>query len=154
MPHAEQGLYVSPLPAELRKSSLVGAEVILPTGMRHLDFDALTDKDKAVFRDGLFNNGAIVIRNQQGLDPAVLPNIGKFFDETAWDIHSGGEKTVTDKKNILAQNRGARVPRAPQVSVIGKGKWVGYEGLPDLDLKHVVSRYPRVLPRREGHLWF
>ncbi|KAK8066203.1 Clavaminate synthase-like protein [Apiospora hydei] len=66
-----------------------------------------------------------------------MPQIGRFFDETAWDIHSGGEKMVTDAKNILSQNRGARVPRAPQVSIIGKGKWTGYEELPDLDLKHV-----------------
>jgi hypothetical protein len=140
MPHVEEALRIEPLPTEVRKHSLIGAEVILPTGMRYLDTGALTEQDKKVLRDGLFNNSVLVFRNQQGLDPSSMPKIGKFFDETAWNIHSGGEKKMSNQKNILSQNRGARVPRAPQVTVIGKGKWTGHEGLDELDLKHVVSR--------------
>lgn len=139
MPHIEEPLRVDPLPAELRKDSKVGAVVTLPTGMPYLDTEALSEQDQKTLRDGLFNHGAIVIRNQQGLDPSLMPKIGKFFDPTAWDIHSGGEKVVSDKKNILSMNRGARVPRAPQVNIIGKGKWTGHEDIPELDLKHVVS---------------
>lgn len=145
MPHCEEPLRVDPLPEGLRKSSLIGAEVTLPTGMQLLDLDALSDQDKKTLRDGLFDNGVVVIHNQQGLDPEVMPKIGHLFDLTAGDVHSGGDKVVTDKKNILAQNRGSRVPRAPQVTIIGKGKWTGHEGLPELDLKHVVWATTSVL---------
>ncbi|KAK8038315.1 sulfonate dioxygenase [Apiospora phragmitis] len=137
MPHVVEPLRVVSLAAEIRKQSGIGAEVILPPSMKHLDLDGLSDEEKATLRASLFDHGVLVVRNQQGLDPQVMPKVGRFFDETAWDIHSGGEKMVTDAKNILSQNRGARVPRAPQVSIIGKGNWTGYEGLPDLDLKHV-----------------
>lgn len=139
MPHIEEPLRVTPLPKDVRKDSLLGGEVTLPTGMKLLDLDALSEQDKKTLREGVFNNGVIVIRGQDGMSPAVMPKIGKFFDESAWDVHSGGPKMVTDKKNILSQNNGARVPRAQQVSVIGKGKWYGHEGIPELDLKHVVS---------------
>ncbi|KAF2084924.1 alpha-ketoglutarate dependent xanthine dioxygenase [Saccharata proteae CBS 121410] len=137
MPHFDEPLRISPLAADIRKATMLGAEAILPTGMPILDLEKLSAADKENLRNGVFKNGVVVVRNQQGLDPATLPKIAKIFDETAWDIHSGGEKMVTDQKNILAQNRGARIPRAPQVSVIGKGKFVDYEGLPELDLKHV-----------------
>lgn len=140
MPHVQEALRVEPLPAEVRRQSLIGAEVILPTGMRYLDPEALAEPDKKTLREGLFKHGVLVFRNQDGINPAIMPEIGKFFDETAWNIHSGGEKKMSNKKNILSQNRGARLPRAPQVTVIGKGKWTGHEGLDELDLKHVVSR--------------
>ncbi|KAK7934907.1 sulfonate dioxygenase [Apiospora marii] len=137
MPHVVESLRVVPLGAELRKQSELGAEVVLPSSMKHLDFESLSEEEKTTLRSGLFDNGVLVVRNQQGLDPNVMPRIGRFFDETAWDINSGGENMLTDSKSILSKNRGARVPRAPQVIIIGKGKWTGYEGLPDLDLKHV-----------------
>ncbi|KAH9906293.1 alpha-ketoglutarate dependent xanthine dioxygenase [Xylariomycetidae sp. FL2044] len=137
MPHLSEPLRVCPVPDSERKSSLLGAEVVLPSGMQHLDPDALNDADAQALREGLFRHGVVVVRNQQGLDPAVMPRIGKFFDATARDIHSGGDKMVTDAKNILSLNRGARVPRAPQVTIIGKGKFAGHEGIPELDLKHV-----------------
>lgn len=138
MPHFEEVLRVTPLPADLRKDSLIGAEVTLPQGMQHLDPDKLSDKDTQTLRDGLFNHGVVVIRNQQSLDPTIMPRLAHVFDATAGVVHSGGDKVVSDKKNILAQNNGSRVPRAPQVTVIGKGKWLGHEGIPELDMKHMV----------------
>ncbi|KAF2708056.1 hypothetical protein K504DRAFT_477543 [Pleomassaria siparia CBS 279.74] len=137
MSHAVEPLSVPPLPAELRKSTLLGTKVTLPTSMGHIDISALSESDKETLCSGLFENGVVVIRNQQGLDPNVVPQLGRFFDAAAWDIHSGGEKMVTDEKNILSVNRGARVPRAQQVSVIGKGRFLGHEGIEELDLKQV-----------------
>ncbi|KAI1339805.1 alpha-ketoglutarate dependent xanthine dioxygenase [Xylariaceae sp. FL0016] len=137
MPHLSEHLRIAPLPPSERKASLLGGEVILPSGMRYLDPDALNDVDKESLRNGLFQHGVLVVRDQQGLDPVLMPHIGKFFDETAWDVHSGGDKMVTDAKNILSLNMGARIPRAPQVQVIGKGKFEGHEGIPELNLKHV-----------------
>ncbi|KAF2635709.1 alpha-ketoglutarate dependent xanthine dioxygenase [Massarina eburnea CBS 473.64] len=137
MPHAAEPLTVRRLPEAQGKSSHLGAEARLPTGMQHIDLFALSEDDKQALREGLFENGVVVIRNQQGLDPNVMPQIGKFFDSTAWDIHSGGVKMVTDAKNILSVNRGARIPRAQQVSVIGKGRFRDHEGIEELDLKHV-----------------
>ncbi|KAI9733894.1 MAG: hypothetical protein M1834_002549 [Cirrosporium novae-zelandiae] len=138
MPHFHEPLLVSPLPPSLRKSSRVGATITLPQSMPLLSLSSLTPADKETLRNAVFNHGVVVIPNQQGIEPTLLPELAKIFDDTAQDIHSGGRKQVTDTKNILAQNRGARIPRAPQVSVIGKGRFRGYEGLVgDLDLKHV-----------------
>lgn len=106
MRHVVESLRVMPLRAELRKESRIGAEVILPPSMKHLDLERLSDVEKTTLRSGLFDNGVLVFRNQQGLDPNVMPQIGRFFDGTAWDIHSGGERIVTDAMNILSKNRG------------------------------------------------
>ncbi|KAK8136158.1 sulfonate dioxygenase [Apiospora sp. TS-2023a] len=86
MPHVVESLRVVPLRAEVRKTSQIGAEVILPPSMKHLDFGGLSDDEKATLRSGLFDNGVLVVRNQQGLDPNVMPQIGRFFDETAWHM--------------------------------------------------------------------
>lgn len=106
MPHVVESLRVVPLRPKLRKQSGLGAEVVLPASMQHLDLDGLSDEEQATLRSGLFDNGVLVVRKQRGLDPNVMPRIGRFFDETAWDIHSGGEKMVSDSKNILSKNRG------------------------------------------------
>ncbi|KAH9810916.1 alpha-ketoglutarate dependent xanthine dioxygenase [Teratosphaeria destructans] len=138
MPHAtEKAIQIIPLSTELRKDSQLGAEVVLPDHVEYLDPAKLTTDDLEILRQGLFENGVLVIRNQSGLYPAVLPQLAKVFDPTAKDIHSGGEKQVTDPKNILSENRSARIPRAPQVTVIGQGIIEGHEGLPMLNLKHV-----------------
>ncbi|KAK8191992.1 alpha-ketoglutarate dependent xanthine dioxygenase [Phyllosticta capitalensis] len=134
---APSPLRVVPLPAELRKSSQLGAEVVLPSGMHHLSLDKLTEQEKTTLKDGLYQHGILVVRDQHGIHPGVMPQIGKFFDETAGEIHSAGEKMVTDKRNILSQNRGARNPRATQVGIIGKGRFDNVEGCLNLDLKHV-----------------
>lgn len=130
-------LQIIPLPVEIRKQSLIGAEVVLPSSMTLLDLSRLSNIDKDTLRNGLYNHHVLVIRNQLGISPAVLPEIGKLFDETAWNIHSGGLRVVKDPGNILAANKAARIPRAPQVSVIGQGDFKNYEGV-DLSLKHVV----------------
>lgn len=137
---APSPLRVVPLPAELRKSSQLGAEVVLPSGMHYLSLDNLTEQEKKTLKDGLYQHGILVVRDQHGIHPGVMPQIGKFFDDTAGEIHSAGEKMVTDRRNILSQNRGARNPRATQVGIIGKGRFDNVEGCLNLDLKHVVCR--------------
>ncbi|KAK7560575.1 alpha-ketoglutarate dependent xanthine dioxygenase [Phyllosticta citricarpa] len=119
---APSPLSIVPLPDELSKSSQIGAEVVLPSGMRYLSLENLTAQEKATLRDGLYQHGVLV---------------GKFFDETAGETHSAGRKMVTDKRNILSENRGARNPRATQVGIIGKGRFENVEGCLNLDLKHV-----------------
>lgn len=139
MPHIIESLRVTPLDASLRKDTALGAEVELPTSMKLLNPLQLSSDDRQRLQQGLFENGVLVMRNQDGIDPAVLPQLAKVFDPRAKDIHSGGAKQVTDKKNILALNNCSRIPRAPQVTVIGKGNTAGHEGIEDLELKHLVS---------------
>lgn len=146
MPHMIESLIVTPLDAGLRKDAALGAEVELPTSMKLLNPSHLSFDDRQRLQQGLFENGVLVIRNQEGIDPAVLPQLAKLFDPTAKDIHSGGAKQVTDKKNILALNNCSRIPRAPQVTVIGKGNTAGHEGIEDLELKHLVS-IPCAIPK-------
>ncbi|CRL29300.1 Taurine catabolism dioxygenase TauD/TfdA [Penicillium camemberti] len=125
------------LPDEIRQSSAIGAEVQLPPGMVMLDLDRLTDNDKDTLRKALFENQVVVIRKQKGIDPTVLPKLAKIFDPNASDIHSAGEKAVSDPKNILSAYKAGRIPRAPQVGIIGSGKFQDYEGLKDLEVVHL-----------------
>lgn len=138
MPHRLGKIEVLPLGPELRKETELGAEVILPSSMPLLDVSALTHEDEENLKAGLFEHQVLVIRNQEGIDPAMLPRLARIFDPTLKEIHSGGKNQVTDEKNILSQNNCSRIPRAPQVTVIGSGNTAGHEGIQDLELKHVV----------------
>ncbi|KAL3472726.1 alpha-ketoglutarate dependent xanthine dioxygenase [Aspergillus californicus] len=128
---------ITPLDSSLRLDSQIGAEVSLHKSMPLLDPNALSSADKTTLRAALYEHNVLVIRDQQGIDPAVLPQIGKLFDDTACDIHSGGRDAVRDPKNILAANRSARIPDAPQVSVIGQGDFRNYRGIDELALRHL-----------------
>ncbi|KAJ5782869.1 hypothetical protein N7457_004643 [Penicillium paradoxum] len=131
------GLTFNLLPDEIRQSSAIGAEIQLPPGMSTLKLDQLTDNDKNVLRKALFENQVVVIRNQKGIDPTVLPELAKIFDPNASDIHSAGEKAVSDPRNILSAYKAGRIPRAPQVGIIGSGKFQNYEGLEALEVVHL-----------------
>ncbi|KAJ4358785.1 uncharacterized protein N0V89_003369 [Didymosphaeria variabile] len=123
--------------SELRKSTSLGAEVILPEYMTLLNPKSLSDAEKEVLRKAFFDNGILVIRNQAGIEPQVLYDIADLLDPDHLPYHSGGQKQVTDLKNILSQNNCSRIPRAPQVTVIGSGHVQDYEGIEELDLKHL-----------------
>jgi hypothetical protein len=56
----------------------------------------------------------------------------KVFDPNATDIHSAGEKAVSNPKNILSAYKAGRKTRAPQVGIIGSGKFQDYEGIKEL----------------------
>jgi alpha-ketoglutarate-dependent taurine dioxygenase len=144
MPHHITPLRVEPLSGALQKSSQLGAEVILPESMTLFDPKSLSDDEKATLQRGFFDHGVLVIRDQQGLDPQVLHDIAELLDPQPLHFHSGGEKQVTDPRNILSQNNCSRIPRAPQVTLIGQGHIEEYEGISELDLKHLVrrSRFP------------
>lgn len=140
MPHSISPLRVVPLDSATCKDSKLGAEVLLPESDKLLSPTTLSEQDRATLRQGLFDHGVLIVRNQQGLNPRVLYEIAQLIDPQAGDIHSGGEKAVVDPKNILSKNNAARIPRAPQVVLIGQGRIEGHEGVPQLDLKHVVRR--------------
>lgn len=132
------GLWFEKLPSDIRQSSAIGAEVHFPSTMATLNVESLTEEDKDVLRRALFENQVIVIRKQKGVDPKTLPQLAKVFDPTASDIHSAGEKAVSDPRNILSAYKAGRIPRAPQVGIIGSGKFTNYEGLDDLEVIHLV----------------
>jgi hypothetical protein len=136
------------LPDEVRQSSAIGAEVHLPPGMPMLDLERLTERDKETLQEALFRNQVIVIRGQKGIDPTVLPKLAKIFDPNASDIHSAGEKAVSDPKNILSAYKAGRIPRAPQVGIIGSGKFQNYEGLDELEVVHLVRPTRRYISQR------
>lgn len=70
---ADTKLSFKPLPKAVRQESCIGAEVALPEGMDILDLEALTEGDKDNLRRALFRYQVVVIRNQTGIDPAVIP---------------------------------------------------------------------------------
>lgn len=133
-------LTYAPLGSDIRQDSAIGAEVKLPPGMPLMNPKDLSAPDKESLRRALFENQVVVIRNQQGIDPTVLPDLAKVFDESASDIHSAGEKAVSDPRNILSAYKAGRIPRAPQVGIIGTGKFENYEGLESLELVHLVRQ--------------
>lgn len=134
---AHNGLTFAPLPKDIRQESCIGAEIKLPEGMTILDLEALSQADKDNLRRALFRNQVVVIRNQKGIDPAVIPQLAKIFDPTASDVHSAGEKAVSDPKNILSAYKAGRIPRVPQVGIIGSGKFSNYEGIKELEVIHL-----------------
>jgi hypothetical protein len=147
MPHFEnQQLSYELLPEDVRQSSYIGAEVHLPAGMPLLDLEKLTESDKETLREAVFQNSVVVIRNQKGIHPAILPNLAKVFDPSASDVHSAGTKAVSDPRNILSTYKAGRIPRAPQVGIIGSGKFTDYEDIPELEVVHLV----RIEPCLEG----
>jgi alpha-ketoglutarate-dependent taurine dioxygenase len=137
MPHIVDPLRIQPLDAELRKDTKLGAEVLLPSTQKLLELDALSESDRGTLRKALFAHGVLVIRDQAGLDPSVLVGLAKLFDPAPLDHHSGGAKQVTDPNNILSLNNCSRIPKAPQVTVIGKGRVEDHQGLSELNLQHL-----------------
>ncbi|KAH8651228.1 alpha-ketoglutarate dependent xanthine dioxygenase [Xylariales sp. PMI_506] len=137
------------LQPEVRQESAIGAQINLPADMPILDLDRLTQADKDNLRKALFENQVIVIRNQKGVDATVLPKLAKIFDESALDIHSAGEKAVSDPRNILSAYKAGRIPRAPQVGIIGSGKFTNYEGLDELEVIHLDHTLFHETPLRQ-----
>ncbi|PYH95625.1 alpha-ketoglutarate dependent xanthine dioxygenase [Aspergillus ellipticus CBS 707.79] len=131
------GLNFKLLRPEVRQDSAIGAEIHLPEGMSVLDLDRLTESDKHTLQQALFENQVVVIKNQKGIDPTVLPKLAGVFDPTTSNIHSAGEKAVSDPKNILSAYKAGRIPRAPQVGIIGSGRFRDYEGLDELEVIHL-----------------
>lgn len=134
------GLSFAPFPSEVRQTSAIGAEVQLSSSMPIIDLDLLTDSDHEVLRQALFENQVVVIRNQKGIDPTVIPKLAKIFDPSATDIHSAGKNAVSDPRNILSAYKAGRIPRAPQVGIIGSRKFKNYEGVDELEVIHLVGR--------------
>ncbi|TVY44184.1 putative dioxygenase [Lachnellula subtilissima] len=83
MPHKKAALRVVPLDTHVRKSSQIGAEVILPDSMTLFAPQALTENDTHVLRQALFDHGVLVIRGQLGIAPQVLSDIASVFDPQA-----------------------------------------------------------------------
>ncbi|QDS68742.1 hypothetical protein FKW77_004626 [Venturia effusa] len=135
--YLEDSMKIVPLSDNVRKSSRLGAEVLLPGGNSSFDLKSLSQEDQATLRQAFYDHGILLIRNQHNLDPEVLYDVAELIDPHPTHIHSGGQRQVTDPRNILALNGCNRLPRAPQVTVIGKGHYEGYEGIPELNLKHL-----------------
>ncbi|ETS77215.1 hypothetical protein PFICI_11089 [Pestalotiopsis fici W106-1] len=134
---SSQGLSFEVFGPDVRQDTAIGAEIKLPSDMPILDLERLTAQDKDVLRQALFENQVIVIRGQKGVDPTVLPELAKIFDDSAIGIHSAGEKAVSDPRNILSAYKAGRIPKAPQVGIIGSGKFQNYEGIPELEVIHL-----------------
>ena len=130
---------IRPLSPELRKDTLIGAEVVLNDSSGLLNADALNPEDISVLRQALYDNSVLVLRKQQGIDPLALEKLAAIWDENIANVHSSGKEQVRDPRSILSRNNGARLQKAENVQIIGNGVFKGYEGL-DLNLRHVVSR--------------
>jgi hypothetical protein len=142
MPHShsepsKSELSVQLLPKNIRQSSQIGAEIILPSSTPILDLARLSEADKHVLREAVFDNQVVVIRNQKGINPQVFPELAKVLDDSATNLHSAGKNAVSDPKNILSTYKAGRIPRAPQVGIIGSGKFKDYEGIPELEVIHL-----------------
>ncbi|KAK6082882.1 alpha-ketoglutarate dependent xanthine dioxygenase [Seiridium cupressi] len=122
----------------------IEAEIKLPNDMPTLEIGRLTEQDKQTLRKALFEDQVIVIRGQKGIEPTVLPELAKVFNESAIGAHSTGEKAVSDSRNILSAYKAGRIPQAPQVGIIGLGKFQDYDGIPKLEVIHLKRISVRV----------
>ena len=132
--------HLRPLPKESVKDSLVGAEIAFNDASldKVICSENLDASDRELFRKAVFEHSAVVIRKQQGLDPDTLPALAAIWDKTVQNVHSGDLTALKSKKTVLSQNGAERIPRSPQVTVIGEGKFNGYEGISSVNLHHVV----------------
>lgn len=130
---------IQQLSPELRKDTLIGAEVLLNTNNTPIDPSAFSPADISVLRQALYDNSVLVFRKQQGIDPLALEKLASIWDEDMINVHSAGKDQVRDPRSILSRNNGARLPAAPNVQVIGHGKFQNYEGIQEMNLVHVVS---------------
>lgn len=105
-----------------------------------------------MLRQALYDNSVLVIRKQHGINPLSLDALAAIWDEDMINVHSAGASQVRDPRSILSRNNGARLPDAPNVQIIGNGRFDDYEGL-DLDLVHVDSKefHAEVLSQRERY---
>jgi hypothetical protein len=133
---------IRPLAPELRKDTLIGAEVVL-NKPGPVNPDTFSPEDVSVLRQALYDNSVLVIRKQQGIDPYALEKMAAFWDENMINVHSSGKTQVRDPKSILSLNNGARLPAAENVQIIGNGEFRDYEGIPYMNLTHIVRPYPQ-----------
>ncbi|PVH74280.1 alpha-ketoglutarate dependent xanthine dioxygenase [Cadophora sp. DSE1049] len=135
---ASPSLNIRPLPVDLTKNSLIGAEVVLHSHLPQvISPENLTPEDISILRQALYDHSVLVIKKQNGIEPSVLPQLAKIWDEKIVDMHSGGSKAVTDPKNILSRNAAVRTPSCRNVTVIGNGQFDGYMEIEKLKLVHV-----------------
>lgn len=123
---------IEPLPASARKESELGAFVHL----NGADLTKLSEADTAILKQALYDHSVLVIKNVLDMDPTLVPELCKIWDQNQLNMHGHG-KSLTDKGNILTANHSARVPHAPQVSIIGNGTFEDHHGTGELVLKHV-----------------
>ncbi|CCG83230.1 Putative dioxygenase C576.01c [Taphrina deformans PYCC 5710] len=123
---------VVPLPDKLRKESELGAQVHL----NGVTLDALSSQDISTLRQALYDHSVLVIKGVKDLDATLVPELCKIWDENQLGVHGHG-KNMNDKGNILTANHAARVPHAPQVSIIGNGDFEDHFGTGELKLRHV-----------------
>ena len=145
--------HIRPLPAEISKKSTIGAEVLFNEHTsiypRLVTLESLLPDDIGLFRQALYDYSVLVVRDQKGIDPNVLPQLAGLWDVKIESTHSGGAKAVKDSRNLLAKNKAERIPRANQVTILGEGCYHGYEGIEKLELHHVVrTRHSPLLASR------
>ncbi len=70
--------------------------------MKTLDLKSRSGSEKETQRQGFFDQGVLMIRNQHALNLDVLYDIGELLDSQAKRFHSGGKKQVIDPQNILS----------------------------------------------------
>lgn len=128
----ESKITIEPLPASARKESELGAQVHL----NGVDLANLSEADSATLKQALYDHSVLVIKDVLDMDPTLVPELCKLWDKNQLNMHGHG-KSLTDKGNILTANHSARVPHAPQVSIIGNGTFNDHHGTGELVLKHV-----------------
>lgn len=123
---------VTPLSAPERKQSELGATIDL----NGADLKSLSPEDTAVLKQALYDNSVLVIKGVKDLQPELVPELCKIWDQNQLNVHGHG-KSLSDKGNILTANHAARVPHVPQVSIIGNGDFDDHYGSGKLELRHV-----------------
>lgn len=98
---------------------------------------ALSEQDLKELRQALYDHSILVIRNQQGMDPNLMPKLAAVWDDKMINVHSGGKAAITSPDNILSRTTALRIPTAPNAAIIGNGSFENYHGIDELKLRHV-----------------
>jgi hypothetical protein len=87
-------LTIQQLSPELRKDTLIGAEVLLTTENGPIDPSTFTPADISILRQALYDNSVLVFRKQQGINLLALEKLASIWDEDMINVHSAGKDQV------------------------------------------------------------
>jgi alpha-ketoglutarate-dependent taurine dioxygenase len=111
-----------------------GSQVDFGAEVDACDLAHLTDADFATLERAVLTHHVVVVRGQAGLAPKDQFALTRRFDPTVQTYGHGHRKDIL-RQSVLVQDL-VSIPEVPQVQLLGNGRVLDHEGLPEVQLRH------------------
>jgi alpha-ketoglutarate-dependent taurine dioxygenase len=128
MVQENSGLEIRPLTPAPGSEVDFGAEVLA------CDLANLSDRDFEALQRAVLTHQVVVVRGQQKLAPQDQYALTRRFDPSVQTYGHGHDKAML-RKSVLVQDL-VSIPAVPQVQLLGNGRVLDHEGLPEVELRH------------------